>query len=85
MVQLFKKYQLDILYAPGFPYMHQCFFVLEKLINDHMPKLYQHMVREKECSRSCKSFSINSQTPKGKRRHQANAFRSEMVPDPIHL
>ncbi|CCW63265.1 unnamed protein product [Phytomonas sp. EM1] len=36
-------YQMESLYEPGFPQLHCCFYVLDKLLNGHNKKVFKHL------------------------------------------
>jgi hypothetical protein len=40
-----EKYDLQSIFSPGFPGLHECFFIHEKLLAKELPKLSAHLVR----------------------------------------
>jgi hypothetical protein len=45
--QLCVSYGLDQVWKAGLPGLPKCFFILERLLEENMPKVNQHLVRKK--------------------------------------
>lgn len=45
LVQLTNSYGMDAVWKPGLPGLQKSFFILDRLLHAHVPKLHAHMVR----------------------------------------
>ena len=50
--RLCNGYELDVVWKPGLPGLPKCFFILEKLFEENMPKVFHHMVYNPEIPHS---------------------------------